>query len=379
LRILIVTGVRRQKEAGAAGVALNHARELEKLGHQVECWFLDDILKRPVKPRFEALIFATAIARRIVKDASRFDVVNIHAPWGCVYGVWRKLFRPKGALPYILTMQGSEERYVYAMRREDRKGRALNFSLKNRLWHRIYHQVMYDLSIRTADYGAVADREAWICAELMHDRNPGVIWYVPNGTEERFFMDREYAEKSPSRLLYVGTWLDRKGVYYLADAFKILARINPDIRMTIAGCMVSDKEVRKYFAAELRDRVAVVPFVKREDMPAIYAEHDIFVCPSLVEGMPLTLLEAMAAGMPVVTTNTCGMPDVVEDEFNGLVVQTADAEKLAAAIGRFCNSTMLRKQLGLEGQRTVRRYTWGHVTQKLENILVLAARNAGHN
>ena len=78
-------------------------------------------------------------------------------------------------------------------------------------------------------------------------------------------------------------------------------------------------------------------------MPAVYGSHDIFVFPSLVEGMPLTLLEAMATGMPVITTNTCGMADVVEDDVNGLLVPAADAEKLAEGIERLCQSTDLRK------------------------------------
>jgi len=275
----------------------------------------------------------------------------------------------------MLTMQGSEERYVYAMKLEDRKHRAWNFNLKNQLWHRLYHQTMYDFSIRTADYGAVANREAWICAELKYKRDPGRIWYVPNATEERFFTSREYTDKSPIKLLFVGTWLDRKGVYYLADAFGLLAKKMPGIQLTIAGCSAAADHVKTFFTPELRGQICVIPFVTREDMPAVYAAHNIFVFPSLVEGMPLTLLEAMATGMPVVTTNTCGMSDVVEDEFNGLLVPTANAGSLAEAIERLCRSGELRKQLGQEGQRTARRYTWEQITQRLEKILILAAQN----
>jgi glycosyltransferase involved in cell wall biosynthesis len=378
LRILIALGVPRQKEAGAAGVVLNHARELEKLGHNVECWFLDDILQtRSRSNRFEALSFARAVAKRIRRDPKRFDVVNIHAPWGCVYGLWRKYRRPADAPAYVLTMQGSEERYVQMMKIEERKGRATNFNLKNRLWHRLYHQTMYDFSIRTADYGAVANREAWICAELKYGREPGRIWYVPNATEERFFSTREFTDKSSVSLLYVGTWLERKGIHYLAQAFEIVSRKNLSTKLTVAGCTIPAEEVKKYFAPDIRERVSVIPFVTREDIPAVYAAHDVFVFPSLVEGMPLTLLEAMAAGMPVITTNTCGMADIVEDGFNGLLVPPADSEKLASGIEALCGSRELREQLGLEGQRTARRYTWAHVTLKLEQVFVTAAKQNG--
>jgi len=375
LHILIAIGVPRQKEAGAAGVVLNHAAELVKRGHIVDCWFLEDVLERPVKPkRFEALLFAIRLSRRILKERGKYDVVNLHAPCGCVYGIWRRLFRPADAPPYVMTMQGSEERYVRAMRLEARKGRAWNFSLRNRIWHRLYHQTMYDYSIKTTDFGAVANREGWICAELKYKRAPGLIWYVPNGTEERFFVSREYPEKSVFNLLFAGTWLDRKGVYYLVEAFGILAKRLPTVRLTVAGCSVSEAKVKDCFAEELHDRVNVLPFVTRDDMATVYTDHDIFVFPSLVEGMPLTLLEAMATGMPVVTTNTCGMADVVENDINGLLVPPANAEKLAEEIERLCQSIDLRKRLGLAGQETMRRYTWGRVTAQMERVFALAAR-----
>jgi glycosyltransferase involved in cell wall biosynthesis len=88
--------------------------------------------------------------------------------------------------------------------------------------------------------------------------------------------------------------------------------------------------------------------------------------------MPLTLLEAMAAGMPVVTTNTCGMADVVEHGFNGLLVAPADAGGLATSIGQVCDSTEMRCRLGREAQNTMRRYTWDRVTRGLEGLLTLS-------
>jgi glycosyltransferase involved in cell wall biosynthesis len=375
LRILIAIGVSRQKEAGAAGVVLANACELEKRGHKVDCWFLEDVLASPANSkRFEALSFAIALAKRIRREREKYDVVNVHAPYGCVYGIFRRLFRHEKLPAYVMTMQGSEDRYVRMMGGEHRKGRAWHFGLRNRLWHRAYHQTMYSYSIRTADYGTVANREAWICAELKYGVEPGKIRFVPNGVEERFFAEREYKSISPMRLLYVGTWLDRKGIYYLADAFDILCRANPSVSLTVAGCGGSDEYIKSFFASGVRDRVNVIPFIARDHMPALYAGHDVFVFPSLFEGMPLTLLEAMASGMPVVTTSTSGMADVVEDGFNGLLVPPADAEAIAESTSRFCSSTELRCQLGREARNTMRRYTWAKVTRPLEEVLTIAAR-----
>ncbi len=379
MKILIAIGVKRQKEAGGAGVVFNHAEQLQKLGHQVDTWFFDDLLPSPRWPaRFQELEFAFAVSRRIRKNPSAYDVVNLHAPWGCVYGLSRKLFYSAAFPPYVFTMHGSEERYARAMRLEQKKGRANHFAWKNRLWHRLYHQTMYDLAIKTADYGNVVNREGWIISELKYGHPPGRIWYIPNGANPEFLQSHPFADSDALRLLYVGTWLDRKGVFYLVESFAQLAPRLLRVSLSVAGCGLSEEQIRARFPAALRSRVQVLPFVAREAMPKLYATHDIFVLPSLVEGMPLTLLEAMASAMPVVTTNTCGMADVIENGVNGILVPPADSVQLAAAIESLCKSVELRKTLGSAAQDTARRYTWAAAARELEHVLrtAVGAKNA---
>ena len=373
MNILIAIGVLRAREAGAAGVVFNHAEQLEKLGHQVDSWFFDDVLPSPRWPtRFRDLEFAVAVSSRLRRQPQQYDVVNLHAPWGCVYGLSRKWFPSVELPPYVFTMQGSEERFARAMKLEHRKGRASNFAWKNRVWHRLYHQTMYDFSISTADFGAVANREGWILSELKYGHPPGRISYVPNGVSENFFQPRTFANVPANRLLYVGTWLDRKGIHYLSDAFTALAARSPEIQLTVAGCILAEEQVKAYFPIAIRNRISVLPFLSRDAMPALYAAHDIFVFPSLVEGMPLTLLEAMAGAMPVVTANTCGMSDLIDNETNGLLVPAADAVALGNVIDRLRNSPELRRALGLRAQESARRYTWDLIARQLEQVFQLA-------
>ena len=375
MKILIATDVARQKEAGTAGVLLNYAKELQIRGHSVESWFAEDLLSAAeIGKRFASLVFAIRVAKRISKARRAYDVAILHAPVGCIYGLWRGILKPAGSPPYVFVMQGILERYALAMKREDRKGRAWHFNWKNRAWFRIYHRPLYACAIRTADYGVASNREAWTYPELRYDIDPGRLWYVPNGTEECFFTPREFHDKSPLQLLYVGTWLDRKGVYYLVEALRIVLRERPNVELTVAGCLCPEETIQGAFPEELRGKIKVRPCVKRNDMPALYQEHDIFLLPSLMEGMPLALMEAMASGMPVITTETSGMADVVDDGYNGVLVLPANAESLALAIIRLHDSVELRARFGLEAQRTMRRYTWANVTRKLEMVLCLAMK-----
>jgi glycosyltransferase involved in cell wall biosynthesis len=103
-------------------------------------------------------------------------------------------------------------------------------------------------------------------------------------------------------------------------------------------------------------------------MPALYAKHDIFVLPSLVEGMPLVLLEAMASGMSVVTTESNGMTDLIEDSHDGLFVIPGNADSLSLAIGQLCNDAGLRRRLGAAAQEKMKRYTWKRMARRHETI-----------
>jgi glycosyltransferase involved in cell wall biosynthesis len=171
------------------------------------------------------------------------------------------------------------------------------------------------------------------------------------------------------RLLYAGTWLDQRGIFYIRDALRGLASHLP-FTMTFAGPGIPAEEIYSFFGEGLRPRIQVREAVRADLMQELYAEHDIFVFPSLMEGLPNVLLEAMAGGMPVITTETCGMPDVVENEFNGLLIPPADATALQQAIARLTGCAALRANLGRAAQQTMRRYTWECSGSLMEKLLI---------
>jgi glycosyltransferase involved in cell wall biosynthesis len=270
-------------------------------------------------------------------------------------------------------LHGIEERRNHVMGREAAKGRAPQFLWKNRLWQHVYHMQLYRGAILTADEAVVINRETWTTLQLKYGRDNGRVWYVPNGVETDFFVPRNYRQTNDLRLLFVGGWLDHKGVHYLRESFELLARRHPALRLTIAGCSVDAPTIENVFDPAVRDRLEVLPFVARSEMPGLYARHDLFLFPSLFEGLPIVLLEAMASGLPVVTSESCGMKDLVEDGFNGLLVKPAHSPAIAAAVERLLGSPELRAALGRAAQETVRRYTWARVGEQLEKVFGLAA------
>ena len=369
MNILMASGVQKRREGGVAGVIYNLGRELERLGHRVSHIFQEDLVApSSVSPRFNELIFSLRLGKYIADNRKKYSIVNLHAPNGFPYGLRRRWHRSAEYPPYVMTLHGLEERRVHVMSREVKKGRAWNYSLRNRLWHRCFHQTRFRWSIRTADGAHTCAREVWSLLQVKYNLDSDRVAYIPHGVEPRFFIPRDYCLDDRLRLLYVGTWLDQRGIFYIRDALRKIAPNFSRLIMTFMGCGVPAEEILRFFGPELADRIAVHPGVPAENMQDIYARHDVFLFPSLVEGLPLVLLEAMASGMPVITTDTCGMADIVENEFNGLLIPPADAAAIERAIVRLAESVELRRKLGEAARETMKRYTWERAARQLEAL-----------
>jgi glycosyltransferase involved in cell wall biosynthesis len=369
MRILMISGSSGKAEGGVAGVVHNLGKELCALGHHVEPKFFEDLLEQPRWPsRFRAVEFARRIAQYVQERKNDFDVVNIHAPFGFWYGAKRRRLGREAGPPYVMTMHGLEERRNYAMSREAKKGRADYFRWKNRVWQHLYHMRTYRWSFKTADECIVLNREALLFLQLYYGLPPDRVWFIPNGIGPEFFHVRYHSPAVATRILFVGTWIDHKGIHYLAEAFGKVLREIPEARLTVAGCIEPEERVRRHFAPEAQTALEVWPFVPRAEIPSLYAEHEIFVLPSLMEGMPLVLLEAMASGMAVVTTESSGMTDLVEDAHDGLFAIPGDSDSLVSAMSRLCRDAELRKRLGNAAQEKMKRFTWAQSARRHEMV-----------
>jgi glycosyltransferase involved in cell wall biosynthesis len=369
LRILMSACVPRRREGGVATIIYNLGSELEKRGHTLTYVFQEDLFGQDkIGVRFTELVFARRLNRYIAANRAEFSLVNLHAPAGLLYGLRRRWFASHSDPPYVMTLHGLEERRVHVQSREEKKGRAWNFSFRNRLWQRFYRMPLFGWCIRTADGAHAYSRDVWNLLQLKYNLDAETTAYIPNGVEQRFFQPRRYDTQGPLKLLYAGTWLDQRGIFYIRDALQRLAPQLPGLTMTFAGCGYPPETIREFFGPKLASAIVVQPVVPSGQTHELFAAHDVFLFPSLMEGLPSVLLEAMASGMPVVTAETCGMPDVVEDDFNGLLVLPADAEAIEQAVLRLAASGELRERLGRAAQQTMTRYTWERSAQRLETL-----------
>ncbi len=180
------------------------------------------------------------------------------------------------------------------------------------------------------------------------------ILMVPNSVDlARFSPDAHQprAPGSPTRVTYVGRLQPVKGVAILVDAWARVGGV-ADARLSIAGAGGERDKLVK--AAQAGGQSGSIDFLGEvSDVPSVLAKTDIYVQPSLQEGLPNSVLEAMAMGLPIVATRVSGNEDVVTDGDNGLLVPANDPEALAVALKRLIAEPELARQMGRRSRQIV--------------------------
>jgi L-malate glycosyltransferase len=149
-------------------------------------------------------------------------------------------------------------------------------------------------------------------------------------------------------------------------AFVLIRKVHPSARLTIAGSGPERQALQQQvYELGVGDAVTFAGRVENSDMPALYKTVTIALNPSLADNMPISILEALASGVPVVSTNVGGVPYLVEDETTALLVPAGDHEAMAAACLRLLAKPELAARLMQAGQELVREFAWNQVQGKL--------------
>lgn len=194
---------------------------------------------------------------------------------------------------------------------------------------------------------AVLPEERWDRLEVVHCGVDPSQFRPPADRAAR-------APGAPLRVLCVGRLVPEKGEAVLVDA---LARLR-DAGRAVEATFVGDGPSRAALEARVRalglaDRVTFTGAVGQSEIRGLYARADVFCLPSFAEGVPVVLMEAMAMELPVVTTRITGVPELISDGQDGLLVAPGRADALADALARIDDDPQLAARLGAAGRVTV--------------------------
>jgi glycosyltransferase involved in cell wall biosynthesis len=183
---------------------------------------------------------------------------------------------------------------------------------------------------------------------------------VPNVVDLESFSFRERWPIRP-RILSTRNFEPLYNVACTLRAFALVQQHRPEAELTLVGGGSLDRELRS-LARELGLRhVRFTGRVAPQDIPALYASHDLYVQSPNVDNMPTSILEAFASGLPVVATNTGGVPAILTDGTHGLLVPRDDHRALADRIVGLLDQPAMARDLARNAHATCHAYTWACV------------------
>ena len=192
--------------------------------------------------------------------------------------------------------------------------------------------------------------------------------YVPNGKKLREELD---LPPDAPIALFVGRFSIRKGVHILIDAFKHVVKEIPDAQLLIAGKgFLKEYLKHKVKANRITENVKFLGCIFGEILAKFYAASDVFVCPSVFsEAFGIVILEAMASGRPVIATRVGGIPEIIDHEVNGLLIEPHDVKELSNAIIRLFSDDRERFEMGRNARKKVEDcYDWKKLIFDILNV-----------
>lgn len=185
---------------------------------------------------------------------------------------------------------------------------------------------------------------------------PDRVPVVPNGIGlSRCVPKTDYAPGKGLRILHIGRFSEQKNHKNLLEGFRLFHAAHPDSTLWLVGegngKAAAEQWVKDNYLSE-----CVAFLGLREDVFPLLAQADLFLLPSLWEGAPMTLIEAMAAGLPVIASPVGGVPDMLTDGETGLFCGT-DASSIAAALARMADDPALRERCGKAGRASAARFS----------------------
>jgi phosphatidylinositol alpha-mannosyltransferase len=204
-----------------------------------------------------------------------------------------------------------------------------------------------------------------VCARM----GQAAVEIVPNGADVDRFANAERAVLPAGRkLLFVGRLEPRKGFPVAVRAFAQLAPEFPDLRLVVVGDG-EDRDAVEMLPPAFRARVDMLGKVSYEALPTYHQAADVFISPATgSESFGIVLVEAMAAGLPVVASDIVGYREVARNEREGLLVTPSDPAALAAGVRRLLERPALAGSLGAAGAHRARSFRWDRIVERLECI-----------
>ena len=245
-------------------------------------------------------------------------------------------------LPFIISLRGS-----------DVPGQNPRLSLDYKILGPLFKKIWRNAAAVVACSEGLKQRANRFMPELP-------IAVIPNGVNlEKFRPRQDMSFHKPLRLLTVGRLSETKRVELLIEAVDLMRKKGIDVRFTIAGSGRCERKL-KSLSCELGldDCATFTGRIEQDDMPQVYRDHDIYVSATFQEGMSNAMLEAMASGLPIVTTDCEGVEELVDG--NGVIV-LPQAQQIAEAVQKIASDPQTYSRMSDSARNMAKKFSWSNI------------------
>lgn len=321
MRVLMACHTDFDINTGACGCTVKLGESLRESGIDVDYYTYSDLPKN-LDARIKCCLFSFFVYRH-VQRYKKWDIIDATTSDTWILG----RFRGKNKKPKIvISSHGLEHTYE-----ENRIAYEKKASLRYKCWITLQLKLV-ELSLRNSDHICVlthAEKE-YIKERFSLPQERISVSYHSLPLYFRNLPD--YQPPDEFKVLYVGTGIERKGIRYLLGALEEFSKHNINFSLTLAGLRNNEFLSQQAISDRLKPRINIIPFIENRALPQIYLTHSVFVFPSFYEGFGMVIAEAMACGIPIITTEVGVAREWIKDSINGIVIPFRDSSAIYTAL-----------------------------------------------
>ena len=276
-----------------------------------------------------------------ILNSNQYDLV--HAFFGFPSG-WL-CYKTRKKTPYIISLRGS-----------DVPGENRRLGLDYKLLSPVFKAIWRNASALIACSSGLKER----ALKFSPIAN---IEVITNGVDTEKFKPVKRNDSNSLKLITVGRLSETKRVDILIDAVERIKNEGIDVHFTIVGDGQQRNSLEQQIVnKKLPDMIKITGFVKADDMPQYYSRSDLYVSATMQEGMSNAMLEAMASGLPIVTTQCEGVDELIGD--NGVIIEQATGSSMAEAIMGVVENDGRYEKMSVAARKKAEQFNWSNVAER---------------
>lgn len=218
-------------------------------------------------------------------------------------------------------------------------------------------------------------------SDIIRNMTDANIYIVPNGVDIRYINSIEPISTNwKNTILFLGNLIPLKGVGVLIKAIKLVQKQVLDVKLYIAGSGPQEDELKKLVdKLDLSQNVEFLGYLHDQSKYAYLKSIDIVAVPSLWETFAIVALEGMACGKPIIASNVGGIPYLIDNNKNGMLVGACDTEDLAKKICILLRDRALRERMGKEGSSRSQEFDWDKIASNTISVYIAVLNKSGRS